>query len=261
MSESGVTRRDFLRESAAIAAAGSAALTGGVSLAAGPTCPQRWLVIGGHPDDEAKAAALILTERKPADELIVLVMRLCGEGGIYGRKDFPREQCIATRSAEMEESARFLRARVRWWLPPHPAAVNIAATPENVEKMARLINEIRPTRILTHWEEEDPHPDHVGTSRLVQEAIKRLDFPGERELVFWGQLGREQHQKNFVPNRYVDISDPALLASVLWSFFLHRSQASLRYMEKHLNYYRFHGRQAGVEYAAGYVVNKLSRPA
>lgn len=72
--------------------------------------------------------------------------------------------------------------------------------------------------------------------------------------MFRGQLGRENKQKGFEPNRYVDITDPTRLAHVLWSFFPHRSQASLRYMESHLKYYRAHGQLAGVEYAAGYMV-------
>jgi len=254
MGDARVNRREFVGAAAAIVGAGSTSFASDAADTAGG---QRWLIVGAHPDDEAKAAPLLLKERKPGDELILLVMRLCGEGGIYERKDYPREQCIATRSAEMAESAKYLNAKLRWWLPPHPAAVNIAATPANVEKMLQLLNEIQPTRILTHWEEGDPHPDHVGTSKLVQEAVKRWKAPGGTQLIFWGQLGAEVRQKHFVPNRFVDLSAPALLAPVLWSFFLHRSQTSLRIMEKHLKYYRSHGQRAGVEYAAGYVVRKL----
>ncbi|MDY0167688.1 MAG: hypothetical protein RBS80_14165 [Thermoguttaceae bacterium] len=73
-------------------------------------------------------------------------------------------------------------------------------------------------------------------------------------MMFWGQLGRENKQKGFEPNHFVDISDPTRLAHVLWPSFLHRAQASLRYMESHLKYYRAHGQLAGVEWAAGYMV-------
>ena len=256
MSSVAVNRRDFVRGTAAMIGAGIAVAGAGIAGGGEAANRERWLVVAAHPDDEAKASALIFSERKPEDELIVLVMRLSGESGAFGRRDVTREFAIATRSAEMEESARYLNARFRWWLPPHPDAVNIAVTPENVEKMAQLVNEIKPTRILTHWE-DDPHPDHVGTAKLVKEAVTRLEYPGEKHLYFWGQLGQENKQKGFVPNHFVDISEPQLLARVLWSFFLHRSQASLRYMEKHLRYYRAHGQLAGVEYAAGYMVQRL----
>ncbi len=246
-------RREFMRGTAAMIGAGSAAFATGAACGDETIKRERWLVVAAHPDDEAKAAALLFSERKPEDELIVLVMRLTGESGVFGRRDVSREFAIATRSAEMEESARFLDASFRWWLPPHPDAVNIVVTPENVERMVQLLNEIKPSRILTHWE-DDPHPDHVGTAKLVEEAVKRLEYPGEKHLYFWGQLGQENKQKGFVPNQFVDISDPSLLARVLWSFFLHRSQASLQYMEKHLKYYQAHGQLAGVEYAAGYMV-------
>ena len=252
-----VTRRQFVRETAAMIGATSAALTAGAARGADTAGRERWLIVAAHPDDEAKASALIFSERKPEDELVILVMRLTGESGVFGRRDVTREYAIATRSAEMEESARYLSARFQWWLPPHPDAVNIADTPENVEKMAQLINEIKPTRILTHWH-EDSHPDHAGTAKVVQAAVKRLEYPGDKHLYFWGQPGREREQEHFVPNHYVDISDPMLLARVLWAFFLHRSQTRLRIMETRLKYYSAHGQTAGVQFANAYMVEKLS---
>jgi len=51
----------------------------------------RWLIVAAHPDDESKAAPLIFAERKPGDEVVVLVMRLCGEGKLQDRKTWTRE--------------------------------------------------------------------------------------------------------------------------------------------------------------------------
>ena len=215
-----------------------------------------WLIVGAHPDDESKASPLMLQERKPGDKVVVMIMRLCGEGKPSDRPTWTRQEAVATRSYEMEQAAGFLNAELRWWLPPHPENVNIASTPETVEKMVGLLKEIKPDRIVTHWH-EDSHPDHVGTATLVREAARRLQTPGGLPVSFWGQPGREYEQPSFTAGQYVDISNPSILASVLWARFVHRSQTSLKTMRDYLTHYHLHGKKATVEYAAGYVVERL----
>jgi LmbE family N-acetylglucosaminyl deacetylase len=254
-----VTRREALAASvktAGLLAAANAAITH--AAAAGPDTarPERWLIVGAHPDDEAKAVALILKERRPGDALTVLVMRLCGEGAAFDRKSWTREEAIAVRSNEMEQAAALLEAELRWWLPPHPENKIIVRTPETVAKMVGLLEEIRPTRIVANWR-EDSHPDHVGTGEVVGEAVKQWRRPGGTAVYWFGTPGPGRGQKHFVPNHYVDISDPSDLAAVLWARCVHRSQSNLFVMQSHLKYYWEHGRKAGVEYAAGYMLERI----
>ena len=216
---------------------------------------QRWLVIAAHPDDEAKASPLVLTERKAGDDLIVLMMRLTGESGLPGRKNVTQEEAIKHRTGELEKAVAHLGGDIRWWRPPHPENENIAKTPETVAKMAELLNEIKPTRIITHWR-EDTHPDHFGTAEIVNEALKKLDYDGLTAYYF-GQPGREETQPNFIPNHYVDISDPSGLSYVLWSRCVHSSQMSFDTMSSYIKYYKEHGKKVGSEYAAGYVMQNL----
>ena len=217
---------------------------------------ERWLVIGAHPDDEAKTSALLLKERKLGDEAIVMIMRLCGEGKLHDRPKWTREEAIATRAYEMEQAAKHLKSELRWWLPPHPDNKNIACTPETVAKMVGLLQEIKPTRIIANWH-EDFHPDHIGVGTLVREAVKQLNTPGGMPVYWFGTPGRPQVQPNFVPNHFVDISDASDLAYVLWSRMVHRCQAEFSALKAHIQYYHDHGQKAGVQYASGYLLERV----
>ena len=224
-----------------------------------PALQERWLIIAAHPDDEAKASSLVFTERKSDDKLIILVMRLVGEGPPSDRENWTSEEAIKTRSKEMGKSAIFLKADdLRWWRTPAPGLENIANTPENIEKMVELLSEIKPTRIITHWGLGDSHPDHAGTAEVVNEALKRINVSnGLKAIYYYGQPTREKELLNFIPDHFVDISNPSVLASVLWSFCIHRSQSSFNYMDVSLNYFKKHGRKLGCEYAAAFVKRNL----
>jgi len=254
-----LTRREVLN--ASLATAGALALGTGIrerlEAAEGGKAPaRRWLIVAAHPDDESKATPLLFSERAAGDDVVVLVMRLCGEGKLHDRPTWTREEAIATRTYEMQQAARFLKAELRWWLPPHPANANIVKTPETVAKMVGLLKEIKPDRIVTHWD-EDSHPDHAGTAALMRASLGELAVPGGMPVWFWGQPGRESEQPKFVPTQYVDLSDPARLADVLWSRFVHRCQTSSVTMREYLKYYHDHGQKAEVPYAAGYLLQRI----
>ena len=261
-SSTGLTRRQVLAASACTA---STALVGGIvssKVEAGGAVPSkgrdRWLVVSAHPDDESKCSALLLKDRQPGDELILLEMRLCGEGRLFDRDSWTREEAIATRAAEMEKAAAHLKAdALHWWTPPHPANVNIVKTPQTVAKMVGLLEEIRPTRIVTHWG-EDSHPDHVGTAAVVDEAVKQLDrSSGLSAVYYFSTPAREKHQPNFAPNYFVEISDLTELSFVLWARAIHRSQMTFRALTQYLLHYQKHGQKKNVEFADGYVMRTL----
>lgn len=256
MTESRVSRREFVCATAAIVGAGGVALTSSAAARTDAVGGERWLIVGAHPDDEAKATALVRKERKPGDAVTVMIMRLCGEGKLYDRKTWTRAEAIAARSYEMEQAAAFMQAKLRWWLPPHPDNKNIVCTAETVAKMLSILQEIKPTRIVANWH-EDFHPDHIGTGEVVGEALRQWRVPGGVPVYWFGTPGRAYAQKNFVPNHYVDISDPTELAAVLWSRMVHRCQAEFSAIKAHVTYYREHGQKAGVQYAAGYVLERI----
>jgi len=259
-----ITRRAALTSS--IKTAGLMGLTGAAWSDPGPGAAsspahekrtaQRWLVVGAHPDDEAKATALLLKERAPEDRVTLLIMRLCGEGKLFDRDTWTREEAIAVRMREMTQAAAFLGADLRWWLAPDPANANIVRTPETVAKMLAILREIRPTRIVANWH-EDNHPDHVGVGQVVGEAARQWNVPGGVPVYWFGTPGRPQAQPNFIPNHYVDLSAPSDLATVLWSRMVHRSQAAFTALKHHIEYYHEHGRRFGTQYATGYLLERI----
>ncbi len=254
-----ISRREVL--AASLAATGALTLGNralGAPAAAGTEAagPQRWLIIGAHADDEAKTTALLLKERKPDDKVTVMIMRVCGEGKLYDRPTWTREEAIATRTYEMQQAAAFMKAELRWWLPPHPENKNIVRTPETVAKMLGILKEIQPTRIVANWH-EDFHPDHVGVGELVGEAVRQWQVPGGMPVYWFGTPGRAHAQPNFVPNHFVDISDPAEIAYVLWSRMVHRSQAEFSALKAHVQYYHDHGQKFGTQFAAGYRLERI----
>ncbi len=220
---------------------------------------ERWLIIAAHPDDEAKAASLVFTERKSGDMLCILVMRLVGEGPPFDRKSWTPEEAIKVRYAEMERSAAHLKAdELRWWLPPNPGIENIAKTPETVAKMAKVINELKPTRIITHWGLGDSHPDHAATGAIVKEVVQRADiFKGLKKVFYFDESSPGKKLQNFKPNYFTDISDPSLLASVLWTRCVHFSQVDNSILDAYLKYYKRYGQLSGSEYAGGFFLQSI----
>jgi len=218
---------------------------------------ERWLIVAAHADDESKSASLIFTERKPDDVLIILVMRLVGEGRPYDRESWTPEEGINIRSTEMKRSSEFLKANeLRWWLPPHPNNGNIVKTPETVKKMVQILDEIKPTRIITHWGLGDSHPDHAGTAEVVKEAVRQINVPNEHtNLYFFGEPVKVL--SNFIPNHFVDISKPSLLASVLWTRCVHRSQIDFNTFYLYTSYFKKQGQKSGCDYGDAFVMDKI----
>lgn len=161
----------------------------------------------------------------------------------------------------MEKSANFLKVdELRWWLLPHPGNKNIINSPENVVKMVELLKKIKPTRIITHWGLGDSHPDHASTAALVNEAVKQIDISNRlKSIYYYGQPTREKELHNFIPNHFADISDPSILASVLWSRAVHKSQLDFNTLDVYLNYFKKYGRKVGCEYADAYVKRNIIR--
>jgi bacillithiol biosynthesis deacetylase BshB1 len=157
------------------------------------------LAFGAHPDDVELAASgtLIRAARGGARTAVITLTR--GEMGTRGTPE--------TRAAEFDAASAIMGLAHREMLSLPDG--RLAADERSKEAVIREIREHRPRIVLLPWE-EDRHPDHVATSRIVQEAafqsgLRKIDTGQEphrpAELVYY------MSSWEFAPSFIVDVSD------------------------------------------------------
>lgn len=117
------------------------------------------LAIGAHPDDaEIGCAGLLLKAKERGLRTGILVLTH-GEMGTFGDPE--------TRRAEAEAAARILQVDAFRILDLPDARLEFNY--ENTLHIVEVLREWRP-RLLLSPHEDDHHPDHVATARLVERA-------------------------------------------------------------------------------------------
>jgi bacillithiol biosynthesis deacetylase BshB1 len=117
------------------------------------------LAIGAHPDDVELFAGGTMAKMAALGYSTGIVDMTRGELGTRGTP--------AMRNKEAQKAAKILGLKVRKNLGLPDGAVTVTSAARL--KVIRALREYRPRLVLTHhW--EDKHPDHVNTSRLVEEA-------------------------------------------------------------------------------------------
>jgi bacillithiol biosynthesis deacetylase BshB1 len=117
------------------------------------------LAFGAHPDDVELSCGGTIVKLKQQGYRVGIVSLTRAERGTRG--DWQ------TRLREFEESARTMGLDVAEALDLPDAAIEL--TPEHRGRLIQVIREYRPDLVIApYW--KDRHPDHVKTSRLVQEA-------------------------------------------------------------------------------------------
>ncbi len=118
------------------------------------------LAFGAHPDDVELFAGGTLAKMAALGYSTGVVDMTRGELGTRGTP--------AVRKQEALKAAAILKLKIRENLGF--ADGEITVTPEARLKVIRILRKYRPPVVLTHYW-DDPHPDHVNTSRLVAEAV------------------------------------------------------------------------------------------
>jgi len=157
------------------------------------------LAFGAHPDDVELFAGGTMAKMAALGHTTGIVDMTRGELGTRGTAALRRE--------EAGNAARALSLAVRENLELPDGEV--AVTPAARLKIIRLLRKYRPVVVLTHYW-DDRHPDHVNTSRLVDEAVHhsglakiKTSQPRYRpQTVLYFKI-----PTNLVPSFIVDISD------------------------------------------------------
>ena len=164
------------------------------------------LAVGAHPDDIELLCAGTLAKYQRHGHEVALAIATNGE---VGSSTHSKSEIAKIRRAEAEASAAVLSAEFHWLGYPDEFLFNDASTRL---RFIDLVRQVRPDLIICHDPENDYHPDHVTSGRIIWDTHVMVTVPNIKtdhppcakipEIIYMDTIGGV----NFIPNRYVDIS-------------------------------------------------------
>lgn len=189
------TRREFVWSSAATLAALPLAMQAQTSPAPGRD-RLRVVCVGAHPDDPESCCGGTLRKFSEAGHRVTVLYLTRGEAGIAGKS---HAEAAAIRTEEARKACRVLGAEARFFGQVDGATVLDRAA---VTAMERVMAELQPDVVLTHWP-IDAHQDHQVASVLTVQARLRSARPYD---VYFFEAFTGEQSRGFRPTDYVDIT-------------------------------------------------------
>ena len=188
------------------------------------------MTILAHPDDaEIWAGGTIAQHTRAGNSAVI-----CSLVGVAD----------ATRGWEAAEGATALGAELTLL---DQRDRHLRAAPELVDTIARVIRDVRPSLLITHWE-HDSHADHVQTNEAVRAAIAVAGNTQAYDAVLacdtYLGVGRSGM---FEPDLYVDVTET--WDQKLEAIRKHASQDPEQYVQTLERQCWLHGARAKVRYA------------
>jgi LmbE family N-acetylglucosaminyl deacetylase len=243
MTDHDLSRRAFLRESAAVVGPAVTANLLPLSAAQAEPAPDKLSIvcIGGHPDDPESGCGGTLARYAAAGHAVTIIYLTRGERGIDGKS---LAEAARIRTAESEAACRILGVGLRFFGQIDGAT---ELTHAHVDAMTKLVAAEKPDVILAHWP-IDTHMDHQVASLL---AIRAWMAVKSADLFFY-EVNAGSQTEGFKPDTYVDIS--AVVEQKKRALFAHVSQDGEGiWREHHEVMAAWRGREIGVKAAEGFV--------
>ncbi len=206
--------------------------------------------IGGHPDDPETGCGGTLAKFSQAGHQVTIVYLTTGEAGISGKG---HDEAAAIRKIEALEACDILGAK-----PVFMGQIDGDSVINNewAKRLREVLEYENPDLVFTHWP-LDSHADHRAASMLTLQAY--LEMPKKFQLFFYEVLTGAQSM-GFKPTDYVDIT--ATQDTKVKSIMAHASQGGLdMYHDFHGEMDAFRGREAGYDFAEGFVFFSSFGPA
>ena len=239
MKSSGLTRRGFVKGSAAVAAGVLPGLS--APTPSSMTAALKVVCVGGHPDDPESGCGGTLARYAALGHAVTIVYLTRGERGIPGKS---LDDAARIRSAECEAACRIIGAKPAFFGQIDGAT---EVSHAHVDAMTRLLATERPDILFTHWP-VDTHMDHQVASMLTTRAWMNL---GAASLYFF-EVNLGSQTEGFLPNTYVDIA--AVLEQKKNALFAHVSQDGQGiWREHHEIMAEWRGREIGLHAAEAFV--------
>ena len=208
----------------------------------------RVVVMGAHPDDPDSGAGGLMALLSRSGHEVVAVSFTRGE--LTGR--WSVEENARVNEEEAVTAFELLGARVTF-LNFRDGSVWV--TEEVVTEVLKLLRELRPEVVLTHWP-VDTHSDHRSVGAATIGAVRRLE-EGSRPALFFYEVMTGIQTRCFHPDIYVDVSEVAELKRR--ACYLHRNCFPDKWYPVHEDMMRFRGLEMGVKCAEAFASFDKSR--
>lgn len=166
------------------------------------------LVIFPHPDDEAFGTSGTIAMYRKRGVPVTYVCATLGEmGRNMGNPPFAtRESLPLIRKKELQEAARVLDLTELRMLGLRDKTLEFEDFEELTRRFAAIIEEIRPTLVITFYPGYSVHPDHNTCGAAVIEAIRRMP-DAERPTVHCVAFSNDCEEALGEPDMVRDISE------------------------------------------------------
>ncbi|MDC3412256.1 bacillithiol biosynthesis deacetylase BshB2 [Aquibacillus sp. 3ASR75-11] len=181
------------------------------------------VVIYPHPDDEAFGASGTITKFR---EEGIPVTYLCGTLGEMGRNMgnptfATRESLPEIRKKELIAACEVLDVELRM-LGYRDKTLEFESKDEVAKRLRTILEEVKPSLVITHYPEHAVHPDHNALGAAAIEAVRQMN-PSSRPKVWAQAISNDHLEKLGNPDICFDITP--FFQKKMDTILSHRSQA------------------------------------
>ncbi len=167
---------------------------------------EKVIVISAHPDDEILGAGGTLLKHKANGDILawLIVTNISEEMGFGFEK-------VNLRQIEIENVANRIGCSEVYKLDYPTMSLNPITVNEMIPKISKIFSDFKPTVIYV-MNRSDAHSDHRYTFEAVVACTKSFRYPFIKKVLMYECISETEfapmlHEKVFIPNYFVDISD------------------------------------------------------
>ncbi|MEF3304617.1 bacillithiol biosynthesis deacetylase BshB2 [Paenibacillus sp. GYB003] len=183
---------------------------------------RRLLVVLPHPDDETGSSGTIAKFIREGAPVTYLCLTLGEMGRNMGVPPFANRMTLpSVRKRELEESCRAIGITDLRLGGYHDKTIEFEDREALIRRLSDLIDEVRPSHLLTFYPGYSVHPDHDACGAAVIGAVKRIP-DSERPVVYCIAFAKGCEEALGAPDVVNDVGE--FLDVKLRSLQAHRSQ-------------------------------------
>jgi bacillithiol biosynthesis deacetylase BshB2 len=180
------------------------------------------LVVLPHPDDESGMSGTLAWHIQQGTPVTYLCLTLGEMGRNMGNPPFANRMTLpAVRKKELEASCRSIGITDLRLMGLHDKTIEFEDQDALDARIRSVIDEVKPSLILTFYPGYSVHPDHDATGAAVVRTVQRLPA-GERPTVHCVAFAKGCEEKLGPPDVVRDVS--GFLQQKWGSYQAHRSQ-------------------------------------